>query len=136
MSLLIWNESLTVNVRELDEQHKGLVDMLNQLHTAVEANRGKTAVEPLMAGLMQYAATHFADEERFMLSFHFTGYAAHKLEHEEFTRRVLDLRERLECGRAIPPEHVMSFLIEWLVRHILGSDKKFAHAYERRNLMK
>lgn len=136
MSLLIWNKSLTVNVHELDEQHKGLVDMLNQLHEAVEQNRAKAAVEPLIAGLTQYTATHFAEEERFMLTFRYADYAAHKLEHEEFTRRVLELRDRFECGQAIAPDHVMSFLIEWLVRHILGSDKKFAHAYERRNLLK
>ena len=59
MALINWNESLSVNVKEIDLQHKKLIDMNNELNEAMKLGKGKDALGKIVNGLISYTATHF-----------------------------------------------------------------------------
>ncbi len=124
MPLIEWRNDFSVNIREVDEQHKKLIAMLNELYDAMSAGKGKEVLSRILDGMAEYTVTHFTTEERLMREYNYPGYVKHKREHESFVRRVLEFREKFEKGEITAVE-VMRYLSEWLKNHILGSDKKF-----------
>lgn len=126
MPLIEWTDKLSVRVTELDAQHRKLVDMLNGLHDAMSRGQGRETMGALLTSLIQYTGTHFADEERRMRQAAYPGLLSHKAEHDEFVRKVSDLKKRFEGGSFSLTVETMSFLKGWLTNHIQGTDKKYA----------
>lgn len=125
MAYITWDEKYSVGVREVDLQHKKLVEMVNTLHDAMKAGKGKDALASVLQDLINYAASHFATEEKYMTKFNYPAYPTHKNEHEKFVKQVLDFQKDFNSGKAVMTLEVMNFLKNWLVNHILGTDKKF-----------
>lgn len=129
MALLTWNESLSVNVRDIDEQHQKLVGMLNLLHEAMGKGQGKDVLKTLLGDLARYTVTHFANEEAYMKRFDYAELAAHKAEHEALKSKVVELKARFEGGQTMLTVETMNFLKNWLTDHIQGSDKKYTPCF-------
>ena len=121
-----WKEIYSVNVKEIDEQHKKLISMINEIHDAMKVGRGKMATSLILKETIDYAATHFATEEKYMSRFEFPGYAQHKAEHDAFSVKALDFQQKYNQGRVALSFEVMEFLEDWLLKHILGTDKQYA----------
>lgn len=126
MAYVTWSESLRVDGGEIDEQHKQLVGMINELHDAMGAGRGTAILGDIVAGLINYTRIHFAAEER---HFGATGYpdaTAHKAQHAQFVATVDDFKRGFDEGRVMLSLDVMDFLSEWLIEHISVSDRAYA----------
>lgn len=125
MAIMTWNSTLSVNVKQFDDQHMKLVNMVNELHDAMKIGKGNEALGHILNGLINYTASHFADEEKIMSLHAFPGLAVHKAEHEKLVKQVLDLQQKFKSGHSILSNEVMTFLKNWLVNHIQGEDKKY-----------
>jgi len=125
MALISWNESFSVKVKKFDDQHKKLVEMLNELHEAMKVGKGKNALEKILDGLIQYTKTHFLSEELLMKQYNYPGYEQHKKEHNLLTMKVLDVQKSYREGSSVLPQSVMTFLKDWLQQHIQGEDKNY-----------
>lgn len=125
-SFLEWSEKLVLGIPSIDAQHKQLVEMMNELYAGFEAGKGREVVGPILDRLINYTATHFKHEEDF---FDQTGYAEtkhHKKEHENLVKRVLEVQAQFKANKeSILTQDLMAFLRNWLVDHILGSDKRY-----------
>ena len=124
--LLEWNENLSVGVPSIDEQHKALLGLLNELFDATQAGRGQVVLGKVLKELADYTVYHFQYEEALFAQ---TGYSAapdHMKEHDGLTTLVQALRQKYQDGaREILSEDLLKFLRRWLYTHIIGSDKKF-----------
>ena len=125
MALMEWSSAISVNVQKFDDQHKKLVDLVNQLHDGMKAGQGVAMLGNVLQSLINYTATHFADEEKMMQAQGYPEYAKHKAEHDKLVGQVLDLQKKFQSGTAMLTMTVMSFLKDWLVKHIQGEDKKY-----------
>ena len=126
MPLMTWTEKLSVGVAVLDEDHKKLVAMLNELYEAMQAGHGKDSLGRILDGLVKYTRFHFAREERFFTQTGYPAAAPHRQEHEALTRQVLDVQRKYAAGAVTTLSlDVMHFLKNWLVNHIQGSDQKY-----------
>ena len=125
MSLLAWSSVFSVGVTEIDNQHKKLVDMANRLNDAMKAGQGKEAIGKVLNELVSYTATHFAYEERLMDQHKYPMSPEHKQEHKDLVKTVLDFKAKFEKGDAALTAEIMTFLRDWLTKHIMNSDKKF-----------
>ena len=126
MALFAWNEKYSVNIRELDEQHKKLIGMVGRLHDAMRQGKGKQALEEVLRNLIQYTKTHFAAEERLMKNHEFPGYESHKAKHDGMTKKVADLYREYQDGKTAITLDVMTFLENWIDKHIMGTDKQYS----------
>jgi len=126
MALITWNEKYSVKIKQFDDQHKKLIDMVNELHDAMKVGKGKDVLEKILAGLIQYTVTHFASEERLMKLHNYPGFEQHKKEHNLLSLQVNDVQKKYHEGNAALSQSVMIFLKEWLQNHIQGTDKNYA----------
>lgn len=125
MVLFAWDAKYSVGVRELDAQHKQLVDMLNELYEAMQSQQGNAILGAIINKLVSYTRTHFTTEERYMSQYGYPDLAAQKREHAMFTDKVMAFKNDFDSGRVSITVSVTSFLKTWLMEHISGSDKKY-----------
>lgn len=123
METIAWAHAFEVGVKSIDEQHKRLVEMLNSLSKAIGENHGKEAVMGIVEEMKDYAVYHFRTEEEAMEAKNYPKRSPHKQEHDTFIEQVLDAADALESGGKLTPQEVWTFLHDWLVEHILESDK-------------
>ena len=125
MALFEWKQSYSVNIKEADNQHKGLIASLNQLYEAMKNNETHEVIAGILKNLSAYVGVHFSYEENLMKRYNYPGYLDHKKEHETFTAKVGEFIEKHRQGHVMVSLEVMNFLKDWLKNHILGSDKKY-----------
>ncbi|MBX3616129.1 GGDEF domain-containing protein [Nitrosomonas sp.] len=130
-----WNENLDTGIAIIDEQHKRLVLLLNQLaDTLVRGN--VVEINDIFTKLTQYAEFHFETEEVIWAE-HFgddSWLSSHQLSHSSFLPKVLELKENGSTqSHTEVIERIILFLIRWLAFHILDSDKRMAYFIQYRN---
>jgi hemerythrin len=124
MPLMEWNDKLSVGVAMIDSDHKHLVGLVNELHDAVKAAKGKEVLGKVLDGLVSYTKTHFGREEVEMAKFSYPKSSEHIREHTNLTKQVLDVQAKYKAGNnAILSMEVLAFLRDWLLKHIQASDK-------------
>ena len=126
MALLEWSDRLSVNIREIDDQHKSLVEMVNRLHDAMKGGGADSILMGIVDEMKNYAASHFATEEKHMQIHKYPDYAVHKAEHDDFVAKVVQVESDLKAGKCAMSMDILNFLSNWLVKHIKGTDKKYS----------
>jgi len=134
MALMEWNPAFSVKVKKFDDQHKKLVDLVNQLHDAMKAGEGNTMLGVVLQSLIAYTGSHFADEEKMMQTNGYPDFAKHKAAHENLVKQVLDLQNKMQSGGNVLTITVMNFLKDWLVNHIQGEDKKYGQYFNAKGI--
>lgn len=124
MALLIWQDNLDTGIEIIDNQHKRIVEMINQLHAA-QMGHSTAAVSEVIDELVDYTLSHFAFEEELMEEAGYPFTEAHKRVHQIFTRRVDEYRMRFKAGEDVADE-LKSLLSRWLFNHIRNDDKAYA----------
>ena len=121
-----WTSDLSVGVAALDDDHKRLIGIINQLHFGITAGHDKEVLETVLDELVEYTRFHFGREEEMLIKAGYTSTPEHVNEHEQFIRRISRVQERL---KSVPPAvldfELMDFLRAWLFSHILVSDKQY-----------
>ncbi len=125
MNAITWDDSYTVGVGDLDNQHKGLLNIINRL---IEANNKKAdskQCSDIIALLIHYAYTHFAAEENYMTQVEYPDQQKHILEHVDFIMKVMSLSLKVEQGSQSDRSELLDFLKEWFASHVLGTDRYY-----------
>jgi len=125
MPFIEWSDKLLTGVKEADEQHKKLVSLINELYDAMKQGKGKEVIDKTLDELVRYAGYHFTTEETLMSKYGYPELQAHKKEHEAFKAKIKEFMEKKAKGEVTLTVEVMNFLKEWLVKHIMGTDKKY-----------
>ena len=125
MTLMKWSSNLSVNVQEIDSQHEKLVGYINNLNDAMRKGQSKAVIGDILNSLVDYTKVHFSTEERYFDKFGYPETAAHKSEHQKFVESVLQFKKEFDQGDALISISVLSFLRDWLIKHINGVDKKY-----------
>jgi hemerythrin len=124
MALLTWNDAYSVNVKEMDDQHKKLLEMINLLHDAMKVGQGKDIVGKVLGGLTDYTRRHFTAEENLMKIHGYTGYEEQKKAHDSMVSLVVEMKNKYDSGH-VHSQQVITFLKDWLLRHIQGMDQQY-----------
>ena len=126
MPLMTWTDSMSVGVKMLDDDHKKLIDMVNELHDGILEGHRREALGHVLDELVKYTKIHFMHEEEMFRRTAYPGGDAHKKEHEDLVQKAADLQSRFKMGpTSMLSLEVMGFLKSWLNHHIKGSDKAY-----------
>jgi hemerythrin len=125
MALIDWSDEFSVNIKDIDAQHKKLIELINRLHDAMRVGQGKAALDAILTDLVAYTQTHFAFEEQLMAKHGYAAAAEHKQAHDILTESVLKMQKQYQSGALVMSVEVLQFLKQWLSAHIMGSDKRY-----------
>ncbi len=123
-----WRENLATGNEEIDRQHMELFRRFNSLLAACNQGKGKDEVYGLLLFLNDYIRTHFALEEELQVQHNYPESGAHKEQHDKFREDLRGL-ERQFCEEGATLALVIQTnqtMINWLLKHISGTDKELA----------
>lgn len=124
-----WNAKLDTGIEVIDEQHKRIVNYINQLEAARLAN-DRQQVAVVIEELVDYTQSHFGFEEAMMEEAGYEFLKPHQKVHELFIKRVTDYTVRAAKGEDIA-EELEHTLTRWLLNHIANEDHNYAEAVKR-----
>lgn len=122
MKNITWDDSLNVDVEEIDEDHRRLVDLFNILSHSVAEGDSADYIEAVLEELINCTIWHFSHEERLMLLYKYEGLEEHKEEHEELIKSVRMLQKKFHKENKLLTNEDIEYLANWLTEHIVGYD--------------
>jgi hemerythrin len=125
MAFINFVEKLSVGNAVIDDQHKKLFSIINDLHGVMASGKARTAIYEILERLIDYTKTHFSSEQRLMVQYFYPDRKNHEAQHSELIRQVDDLKAKVQAGHITVTIETMDFLKKWLNNHILQTDKKF-----------
>jgi hemerythrin len=124
MAPLTWDDSYSVGVSTLDNQHSVLFNLINELDAAMNRN-SRNITGTVLRRLLIYTRGHFSAEEAMMASAKFPGLDEHRQTHRKLTKHVEEMEARFERGEGTVNNQLLSFLRDWVTDHVLKSDKEY-----------
>lgn len=126
MSIIAWSDDLSVGVERLDAHHKRLIDLLNQLSTAVEAGDAEHVTGLVLGELVRYVFYHFGEEERLMEVAGYEDLVAHRQAHRVMAEHIRTLEKNYDSDPStVAARELSEFLADWLVHHIRSEDQRY-----------
>jgi len=125
--LISWSDRLSCGIPLIDEQHKGLVALVNEMFNHVTGNEEEEYIyfNKVIQEAVQYIKIHFATEERLLLTTQIPGYAMHKKAHISFILTVVNNINDYETGKRFNLFAFTKFLKDWILSHIALMDKQY-----------
>jgi len=123
MEPLQWHDSFNVGVKSVDNQHKKLFFLINELIVQTEADQQKELVKKVLAELVEYTKYHFSTEEK-LYRVH-PGYKQHQAVHQDFVDKITGFSAAFESGNTDFKPAIVGFLVDWIKKHVLDMDKVY-----------
>ncbi|WP_031432806.1 bacteriohemerythrin [Methylomarinum vadi] len=130
MAIIIWNESYNLGIEEIDQQHRKLVNIINELNDGMEIDGNLRQIITLFDELIDYTHYHFTSEEQYMLlkGYDSQDFKTHQANHIAFLKKIRQEQGQCHSDPEKVSDELLDFLVGWMVNHILGEDKKMARA--------
>jgi hemerythrin len=129
----IFLKNLTLGIKLLDAQNRSLFVYIDKFISKVIENSTKDDVEKVVQYLEKYADKHFHDEETIMKNSGYSEAESHIAEHKKFKNTIAHIKSQINGNNSELIEQIFKGLNEWLIKHILGSDKSFAAFYHEKS---
>jgi len=120
---IIWKHEYDLGIPIIDEQHRGIVTIINSLHYGTQSIYIKNILSPTINMLRSYADIHFQTEEYFLETINYPDTANHRLLHQEYTSKLAGIERGISIDR--DPSQLMGFLKKWWLGHICEEDMLF-----------
>ncbi len=131
MEKLLWDAEYSTGVKQVDDQHKKLVDIMGVFYDAIVGDREeflKNKVQ-ILKELVDYTVYHFGCEEKLFNEINYYAKDMHTLQHSMFIEQVQEQTKDLFDDDIEKSKDFYSFLTVWLLGHISKSDKLFCNRY-------
>ncbi len=131
MRLLDWKKEFSVGVSALDREHRDLIDTINLLHDEFDDPDHPRDAASLLLAVIEVVAAHFAEEEAAMQLGDYSGFAAHKEDHDLLLEQLHDLAVAFEGADEVDSVDLALRLEPWFVRHFHSHDARMMEALRR-----
>lgn len=89
---IAWNDSLSLNIEVLDEQHKEIVDLINELYDVIKRNASEYVITNIFNELERKLNHNFKKEENLFDRSKWSGGKDHKAQHDRFLDDLKDIK--------------------------------------------
>lgn len=132
---IAWSSELETGIRRIDLQHEELVAMINAAEAACEKGDEAVALQEILPRLAGYVLFHFGTEEALFDTGASHAHAvAHRNAHREFTARLGAMKAAAGNGTPGALAELIGYLREWLLNHIMVTDKELARSIQSVNV--
>ncbi len=133
MKKILWDESFSVGVEVLDQQHKQVVEIINRLIDEPAEGFGPDEVARVLDDLTKFVHYHFQTEERLLAERGYEDLQTQQAEHREFRNELAGLCMGSMKDHTVIPINALLYLKEWWVDHILVKDMKYRPFFGNRS---
>ena len=130
MSIIEWDEKYSVNISELDNQHKEIISILNDIHNYRFQKKPKKT-EEIINLLINYIKLHFSTEEQYLMEHKYPDIQTHKSEHAKFIVKIYEYQEDFLTNESFSTGNLFDFVWDWFTDHVLITDKKYQLYFEQ-----
>jgi len=134
LMLMDWKDEYSVEVNEIDEQHKKIFLLINDLYNAIQEMNTKEKLKEILENLIDYAIYHFNTEEKYFDKFKFELTSEHKQEHNQFKKKISDMNEKINNNEIQISFELIDFLEDWIIDHVTDSDQKYKNCLKKNGL--
>ncbi|MBF0434265.1 MAG: bacteriohemerythrin [Magnetococcales bacterium] len=127
-----WSHELETSVRFVDDDHRKLVDMVNDLHQAMKDEEGSTKVGAIIDGFVTYAETHFTREIAMLRDHGYPDLKNHGEKHVLLVNKLKELSNRYTHGEFTVVMDLLALAKDWLVGHIMHTDMLYVDHVKQR----
>jgi len=132
--IISWGPRFKIGLETIDDQHKVLVSLINKLFVSFGRNESKQQLGKVIDELFEYTAFHFGFEEKYFSEFRFPDQSNHVMQHNKFVEKVKKFKQDFKTGDATVSIDIIDFLKDWLVSHILKSDKGYVKLFREKGI--
>lgn len=130
MTYLPWTSDLETGIVSIDDQHRKLIDYINELHDACDTH-SQEKIGAVIEKLIDYTVLHFADEEKMMEDAGYPLSDHHIRIHRTFVERMQEIQKDYLAGRVVD-EELMRLMQKWMFTHIQHHDRGFVDRLQNR----
>ena len=126
----MWQNSFSVGIKLIDEQHNELINLTNKLFASCMGGheKSKTIFIATIREVTDYVDYHFCIEEIIMETMYYPRCTEHKKEHADFKREVFNMAEDVYEGKIHAPLSIVCYLRNWVLQHVAEcGDKMGVH---------
>ena len=127
-NIITWEEVFVTGIPHIDQQHKELVSLTNELYKACLS--GKESVGPafkeIMSRMVEYVRFHFTAELQLLKRINYPDYNNHKAEHDNLVKQILTAVNEYQSGKKYAPYSFVRTLKDWVFGHIAVTDKLYS----------
>jgi hemerythrin len=121
-----WKDEYCVGQLEIDQQHRLLIELINDLYMAIHENKCTEATSDFLTRLKDYTVMHFETEKEIMRGNNYPSLDEHLSQHDEMILKLAEVESKHARGQFGLCSELIIFLREWLTKHICESDKALA----------
>lgn len=121
-----WKDEYSVGIDSIDQQHKKLINLINNLQTAVDFSTGEQFEREALNELVEYTVTHFRYEEDLMEEHQYPDFESHRAQHDKMVEKVTQVLNNYQQNKDNAMKDAVAFLKSWLINHINGTDKQYS----------
>lgn len=122
--LIVWGPLYEIGHKEIDDQHKKLVDLINEFYDAFLNAEANIKVIEIVQRVIDYTVYHFIAEEDLFMNIEYPNTERHLETHKTFVNKLKIFKKQLDEGSIVISYELMTFLRDWLSDHIMGEDKE------------
>jgi len=123
--VLQWKDIYSIGIEEFDIQHKRLFAIYNDLYDAQQKGIASAMLDEKLQEMYDYTKYHFTQEEKLLESAGYPKLEEHIKEHRYYEKHIEDLIKSSEKGKIMVTIKTIDYLKDWIITHILGSDKEY-----------
>jgi methyl-accepting chemotaxis protein len=123
--LIQWGPKFYIGLKEIDDQHKVLVDLINEVYANYGKSGNKKKTSKVLEELVDYTVYHFGNEETYFNKFGYKDTPNHISQHNMFVDKIKKIAHDFDSGDASISIDLVDFLKDWLINHILKTDTKY-----------
>jgi len=123
MPIVTWCDDFSVNVALIDSEHRQMLELVNDLHSSVEACVDKSILRKKLVELVDFTRSHFSTEENLMKEHDYPGFARHYKEHRILLQHMDNLVKAVAAGKHPTFRSDYDISSDWALDHISGCDK-------------
>lgn len=123
--LIRWNSTYELGFKTIDEQHIKLVDIINDFYDAFATAQAHEKIGEIIGELVNYTVYHFTAEEEIFANSNYPNTEEHRKKHKEFVDELKRYHQEVKDGNMTTTYDLMTFLRDWLVQHIMGTDRTY-----------
>jgi hemerythrin len=130
--VVTWSASYSVGIKIIDDQHKGLLDFVNDLFNHSSGNEREELLyfKEVIHTVIDYIKQHFSTEEKLLTGINYPHFVDHKKAHDEMTLEVIKSAKDFELGKRLVLERFAYYLKDWILTHIAVMDKQYVSYFK------